>query len=168
MKKLNLGCGEDKKEGYINCDLSQEVNPDMCFDLNNGIPLKDNSVEEVFMSHVLEHFHEPLKILKEVYRVCKNKAIVKIKVPYFSSESAFSMMDHYSFFTWTSFDALEKGHACHWQSVGNFKTIKKRLRWRKAFKPLELFFGLFPRIYQEFFCWWFPAKELEIELEAIK
>ncbi len=168
MKKLNLGCGNYKKEGYINCDISFDVNPDMCFDLNKGIPIENNSVEEAYMSHVLEHFHEPIEILKEIYRVCKNRAIIKIKVPYFSHESAFSMLDHYHQFTWTSFDALEKEHICHWQSVGNFKITKKILRWRKIFKPLELLFNLFPRLYQELFCWIFPAKELEIELEVVK
>lgn len=165
--KLNLGCGNDKKEGYINCDISSDVKPDLCFDLNNGIPLKDNSVEEIYMSHVLEHFREPLKTLKEIYRVCRNGAVVKIKVPYFSHESAYSMLDHYHRFTYTSFDALLKGHPCHWQSVGNFFTIRKRLRWRKPLFFFELF-NFCPRVYQELFCWAFPAKELEVELEVKK
>lgn len=110
-------------------------------------------------------------MLKEFYRVCKDGAIVKIKVPYFSHESAFGMLDHYHYFTWTSFDSLEKKHICHWQSIGNFKIIKKRLNWRKQLKFFEKIFNLHPkitRIYQELLCWIFPAKELEVELKVIK
>jgi len=166
--KLHLGCGYDKKEGYVNCDISEEVNPDKIVDINKTLPFEDNSVEEIFMNHVLEHTPKPLEVMKEFYRVCKNDAKIKIQVPYFSSESAFSMMDHYSFFTWTTFDMLDKNHPNHWQGVGNFKTIKKRLIWRKQLKFFEYFFNLFPRVYQEFFCWWFPARELHIELKVVK
>ncbi|MCK9568368.1 methyltransferase domain-containing protein [Candidatus Pacearchaeota archaeon] len=169
--KLNLGCGNDYREGYINCDISPEVNPDKIVDLEKKLPFQDNSVDEIIIEHVMEHFHEPLKLLKEFYRVCKNEAIIKIKVPYFSHESAFSMLDHYHQFTLTSFDALDKKHTCHWQSIGNFKIIKKKLYWRKGLKFFETFFNSNPkilRIYQELFCWIIPARELEIVLKVIK
>ncbi len=166
--KLNLGSGTKKREGWINCDWSEETNPDMVFDLNDKIPIGDNKVDQIYMSHVLEHFHEPLKILGELHRVCKNGALIEIRVPYFSHESAFSMMDHYSFFTWTTFDALQSSHPCHWQSVGSFVILDKELKWRKPFFFLESMFNLFPRVYQELFCWWFPAKELRIKLEVLK
>ncbi len=166
--KLNLGCGPNKKEGYLNCDISKEVNPDKIVDLEKKLPFKDNSVEEIFASHVLEHIKNLLPLFSEFYRICKNGAILKIKVPYFSHESAFSNMTHVRFFTWTTFDFLDEKHSEHWQGVGNFKIIKKKLRWRKQLKFLEYIFGKFPRIYQELFCWWFPAKELVVELKVIK
>ena len=34
LKKLNLGCGEDKKEGYVNVDFHSHVKPDVVHDLN--------------------------------------------------------------------------------------------------------------------------------------
>jgi hypothetical protein len=77
------------------------------------------------------------------------------------------MMDHYHQFTWTSFDALEKDHQNHWQSVGDFKVIYKKLIWRNQLFFLS-FFNLFPRVYQELFCWIFPAKELHIKLKVEK
>ena len=169
--KLNLGCGNKKRKGYLNCDISEEVHPDKIIDLRKRLPFKEDSIEEVYLSHILEHFLEPLRILKEIYRVCENSAKVIIRVPFFSHESAFSMLDHKHFFSWTSFDALEKGHKCHWQSVGNFRILRKKLIWRKSLKIFEIFFNITPfftRVYQEFFCWIFPAKEVYIELEVIK
>ena len=165
--KLNLGCGRDYKEGYVNCDISSEVNPDIILDLEKKLPFRDNSVDKIIAEHILEHLHEPIKIFKEFYRICENNAIIKIKVPYFSNQSAFSMLDHYHQFTLTSFDTLDKEHKCHWQSVGNFKVIKKKLIWRKGLRFLR-FFNLYQRIYQELFCWVFPAKQMQIELRVIK
>jgi len=81
------------------------------------------------------------------------------------------MMDHYSFFTWTTFDFLDKNHENHWQGTGNFKVIKKKLKWRRELKFFEWLFNLSPkitRIYQELFCWMIPAKELKVVLKVIK
>ncbi len=165
--KLNLGCGPDILKGYVNCDWSKELGADKVFDMNRmPWPFEDSSVSEIVMNHVLEHFHEPLKILKEVYRISHKDAIIKIDLPYFSHESAYSMLDHYHQFTWTSFDALEKKHPCHWQSIGNFKIVKKELRGR-FFGKWNLF-NLFPRVYQEYLCWIFPIKNLYIELKVLK
>ena len=166
--KIHLGCGNIYKEGYVNCDISTEVKADKVFDLNVfPYPFEDNSVEEIIINHTLEHFFEPIKLFKEFYRICKDKATVEIRVPYFTHESATSMLDHYHKFTWTSFDALDKNHICHWQSVGDFKTIKKKLIWREVLKLFELF-NLCPRIYQELFSNIFPARELYVKLEVRK
>src|SRR3989344_2463598 len=169
--KIQFGCGRDKREGYVNCDISPEVNPDKIVDITKRLPFKDNSAEEILMSHVLEHTQKPIEVFREIYRICKNGAIVKIRVPYFSHESAFSTMDHYSFFTLTSFDFLDSRHEKHWQGVGDFRIIKRKLHWRRQLRFFEIIFGInqkIMRIYQELFCWIFPAKELEIELRVVK
>lgn len=167
--KLHLGCGNKKLEGYINCDISKEVNPDRIVDLEDELPFKDNSVDEIIIEHTLEHIKNISLLLKEMYRVCKNDAKIKIKVPYFSHESAFSTMTHRRFFTWTTFDFLDTDNPRHYDGPDvDFKAIYKKLNWRKVFKPLELLFNLFPRVYQELFCWWFPARELEIVLQVKK
>ena len=132
--KLHLGCGNDYREGYINCDISREVKHDRIVDLEKKLPFRDNSVSEIIINHVLEHFQKPMNILKELYRVSRNNAIIRIRVPYFSHESAFSAIDHYGFFSYTTFDFLDKNHLGHWQGqgLGDFEVIGKRLKWRKG------------------------------------
>lgn len=169
--RINLGCGNDYRTDYVNCDYSPDVNADMYFNLENTLPFKDNTVSEILLNHVLEHTTKPIEVMKELYRISKNKARIKIRVPYFSSESAFSNITHYHQFTYTSFDLFDVGHCEHWQGCGNFKILYKKLNWRKQLRLFEWIFNIHPkvtRIYQELFCWWFPAKELEIELEVVK
>ena len=96
--KLNLGCGKNKLEGYINCDIDPKVNPDEVIDLSKDLPFKDNTVDEIFTSHTLEHIpHELLveKALPEIWRVCKQDAKIKIIVPYGHSQP---VLNHYFHF----------------------------------------------------------------------
>ncbi len=52
--------------------------------ISNGddLPFKDNTVDFVFTSHVLEHFFDPIKALKEWYRVTKNNGYVFMIIPH--------------------------------------------------------------------------------------
>lgn len=89
MTKLNLGCRWDQKEKWINLDVSKEVKPDIVTDLNEGIPFKDNTFDEILASHVIEHLRDFISIMEEIWRVGKPDCIVTIKVPYYNSTSAF-------------------------------------------------------------------------------
>ncbi len=167
--KLHLGCGRMYKEGYINCDIGNGLEVYKKIDLEKPIPFGNDLVEEIIIEHTLEHIKNINHLFEEMYRICKNNAIIKIRVPYFSSESTFSTMTHTRFFTWTTLDFLDADNPGHYDAPNvDMKTIKKRLYWRKCFKPLELLFNLFPRVYQELFCWWLPARELYVKLEVNK
>ena len=67
--KLNLGCGEDYREGYVNIDNNTAVNADIYSDFINKIPAKDNSVQEIFCKNLFEHVPNPLNFLMEIKRV---------------------------------------------------------------------------------------------------
>jgi hypothetical protein len=85
--KLNLGCGHNHMDGFLNVDKEVESTPDKQADLEVfPWPFEDNAADEVVMSHVLEHLGaDPqvfLGIMKELYRVCANDALVTITVPH--------------------------------------------------------------------------------------
>lgn len=85
QKKLNLGCGEDKKEGYINVDWSPLPKPDVVHDLNKlPYPFEDNSIDLIEAFHVLEHLDTPFVIMKEFHRILKVGGTLHVKVPHFS------------------------------------------------------------------------------------
>jgi len=87
MIKLNLGCGSVIMKDFINVDKYNIYNPDIIRDLEIfPYPFKDNSVKEVILSHVLEHIGQIPdvfnKIIKELYRICINNALINITVPH--------------------------------------------------------------------------------------
>lgn len=83
--KLNLGCGQNKIDGYVNVDQAHD--PDEKVDLEEfPWPWANDSVEEVRAHHILEHLGRTpdgfVGVMKEMYRVCKHGAKVDIVVPH--------------------------------------------------------------------------------------
>jgi hypothetical protein len=84
--RLNLGCGMNHRAGYVNVD--RFGTPDLRHDLETfPWPWADDSVEEIVLEHVLEHLGQDpnvyLRIIQEMYRVCRGGATVQIVVPHF-------------------------------------------------------------------------------------
>jgi len=85
MMKLHLGCGQNPVTGFLNVD--KYGSPDFQCDLEVfPWPWETNTVDEVLMYHSLEHMGERAEtfigIMKELYRVCSDRAIVHIAVPH--------------------------------------------------------------------------------------
>lgn len=85
MKKLNVGCGEDYKEGYVNLDWSPLVKAEVVHDLNSlPYPLDDGSFDEIEAFHILEHLDKPFAVMKELHRILRPGGVLTIRVPHFS------------------------------------------------------------------------------------
>jgi hypothetical protein len=85
--KLNLGCGSDRMDGWVNADKYKSGATDEIVDLEvTPWPWPDNSVKEVMLRHVLEHLGQSpavfLEIIKELYRVSKKGSKITIIVPH--------------------------------------------------------------------------------------
>ena len=84
--KLNIGCGTDIKEGYINIDIEDYKGVNIKHDLNKfPYPFADNTIEEVYMEHILEHLDNQQKVIEEVYRILKPKCKFTLIYPFWNS-----------------------------------------------------------------------------------
>jgi len=82
--KLNLGCGGDKRAGWINIDIREEVNPDTVWDLEKTpYPFDDESVDEILAKDVIEHitYLKVEDVLKECFRILKHGGRMYIQCP---------------------------------------------------------------------------------------
>lgn len=111
MKKLDLGCGSSKKEGYIGVDVLPLKGVDIVHSLIQfPYPFEDNSIDEIWMDNVLEHLPNPVRVVEELHRICKPNAKVTICVPYFRSLYAFIDPTHVNFFSVQWFNYFDPKH----------------------------------------------------------
>jgi predicted SAM-dependent methyltransferase len=55
LTKMNVGCADDKLEGYLNIDLEESFKPDLVADVRKELPVPDNHYEEIQCFHCIEH-----------------------------------------------------------------------------------------------------------------
>jgi predicted SAM-dependent methyltransferase len=82
--KLNVGCGYNILEGYINIDMVQTTPETVQKDILH-IDYADESVDEIFMRHSIEHFFEDeiRQIMQNNYRMLRSGGIFVIETPDF-------------------------------------------------------------------------------------
>jgi len=91
MRKIDFGSGIDCKPGFEGVDI-KKFNNDVkhVFDLDIlPLPFENESVDEIYSSHVMEHLTNPMQTIAEFYRILKPGGKVIIKVPYFAHPGAF-------------------------------------------------------------------------------
>ena len=121
MARLNLGCGNKLLPDYINVD--KYGTPDVLKDLEE-LPWgwNDDSIDEILMVHVLEHLGQSteiyLGIRKEIYRICKNDALVKITVPHHKHEFFFDDPTHVRAVTPLGLQLFSKKRNLEWIHSG--------------------------------------------------
>lgn len=80
--KVQLGSGRHKLKEYINIDIC--CDPDIYWDVRDSLPFHDNSIEEIFSEHMLEHLDYSTSVnalLRESYRVLKDGGKFIVGVP---------------------------------------------------------------------------------------
>lgn len=78
---LILGSGVSRYERAIHLDIDDFPGVDLIADAHR-IPLKDESVEGLICEVVLEHIHDPIRVISECFRVMKPGATCFFLVPF--------------------------------------------------------------------------------------
>ena len=100
LMMVDMGGGIDGRPGYITID---QEDADITCDLNDGIPLPDNSVGVLNASHVIEHLRDPVKTMREIHRVLAHGGWAFIEVPSTDGRGAWQDPTHVSFWNEHSF-----------------------------------------------------------------
>jgi len=125
--RLNLGCGGKKYPDWINVDKFPTCSPDQVVDLEQfPWPWPDNSVDEVRMFHVLEHLGAQteiyLRIIQELYRVCRDNAVIHIIVPHPRHDDFLNDPTHVRVVTPGSFSLFSQAKNREWLAKGMSNT----------------------------------------------
>ena len=79
--RIELGSGNRKMLGWIGIDMTDSS--DITMVIENKIPFQNDTVDEIYTSHMLEHFYyrEMVDVLKECLRILKPGGRIRIAVP---------------------------------------------------------------------------------------
>ena len=124
--RLNLGCGYDYREDWLNVDCFKECSPDLLQDLEEfPWSLPSAHFDHILLKHVLEHLGKDLnvfsEVMRELYRITAKDGVVEIHVPHFRHDNFWSDPTHVRAFTPLTFRMLSKQQCDEWVSrkVGN-------------------------------------------------
>lgn len=83
LKYLNIGCGPNISEKFINMDYYWHDRIDLCWDVTKPLPFKSNSLTGIFTEHCLEHvtFQQCSDALRECHRVLQPGGVLRVILP---------------------------------------------------------------------------------------
>lgn len=176
MDKLNLGCGNDIKKGWINLDAFKGEGVDIVHDLNKlPLPFEDEKFYLILCQDILEHVNF-IPLINEIYRILKPKGILKIRCPHFTSKLSYENPTHINQFSLRTFDYFTKHEIFKYdRDVKFFSKVKmRRITFNKGSLFLRIFNNILERwinksekrqnLYESSFLRIFPAMNIEIIL----
>lgn len=185
--KIDIGCGPNKKQGFKGMDIIPFPGVDFVVDLEKGFSfLEDNSVDEYYTAHFLEHIDNFELVMGEIYRTLKPGGICTVFVPHFSNPYFYSDYTHKRFFGLYSFDYFSVVETGFRRKVPTYNSsIKFEITERKLILKSPGFFvtnlikkhilnrifnsgKYFQSVYEEFFTKVFSCYEIKFVLKVIK
>ena len=82
--KLNLGCGNEYKDGWVNIDVDKSVRTDICCDfMNLKKYFKPNSVDLIYMIHSISYLNlwESLLFFEDALDLLKKGGRLELEFP---------------------------------------------------------------------------------------
>ncbi len=125
--RLNLGCGYNKREGFVNVDSSTHCAPDLVHDLEDfPWPWAESTIDEILMIHVLEHLGATsevyFSVLREMYRICRHDARITIVVPHPRHDDFLHDATHVRAVTLEGLAMFSRKNCAEWIAAGNANT----------------------------------------------
>jgi len=176
---LNLGCGSVKQDfpeaaraaQIVGVDLSPRSQADLIHDLNRfPYPLESDAFDLVIMQDILEHLVDVPGVLREVYRVARDGAIVRIRTPHYSSYYAYNDPTHVRSFGVFALDGFDvaRPHLAYADPL--FRIRRREILFPRVWRMtgVAALANRFPARWEQLFAFVFRAENLVFELEVVK
>ena len=106
--RLNMGCGSDIKDGFVNLDSAELDGVDVVHSLEEfPYPFDDDTFDEIIAINVLEHLDDTIRVMEEIWRISAPGAKVTIRVPFWNCMHSVTDPTHVKFFNQYTFDFFD-------------------------------------------------------------
>jgi len=106
---LDIGCGRNKLAGSVGLDHYAYEGVDIVANLEEALPIPNESYDLVFANQILEHVRDLNSLLIEIHRILKPGGSLLANVPYFRSSWAHIDPTHVRSFTIQTMDYYVRG-----------------------------------------------------------
>lgn len=173
--KLHLGCGTNKRRGFLGVDINRASDADVIHNLNIfPYPFKSNRFQSVVAEHILEHLENIPKVFEEIYRITKPGGSLYILAPHFSSVDNFTDPTHVHSFSSMSFDYFVPDAPLYNYQYSSVRFRKKMVSVGPRKTKNLLLRALLNLInrhlvwYEKRFAFIFPVGIIEYQFEVVK
>lgn len=176
---LSLGCGVVKREfpeadratRIVGIDNDPGSDADIRHDLNRfPYPLESDSFDLIVMQDILEHLENVPEVLREVHRVARSGARIRLRLPHYSSYYSFNDPTHRQllgalFLTGFEVSTPNPVYGGPW-----FRIVKREIQFPRLWRVLGIaaLANRFPARWEQLFAFWFRAENMVFELVVVK
>lgn len=190
MRILDLGCGSSKRKGAIGADLTRGSAADVIADMNRRYyPFRDGAFDLIVLTHVIEHITDIPDAMEEIWRIATPGAAVEGTTPHFSSASSYADPTHRHHLSIRTFHFLARPSRkkprmrrlleCFYRIdeikyglpvAQKFQVTDLRITLNPLLRKLgvESAVNLYPELYEAFFTFVIPARDILFRLQVIK
>lgn len=158
-KVLDLGCGPNKVVGAYGVDKVIDLNAPL-WDLEGG------QFDLIICRHIIEHMDNVMLFMKEIHRIAKPNAEVRIETPHFSSMNSWSDPTHKGHFSSLWYEPFLKGNYLADQS-GSFRLLSSKVTFGKSLRnrigKLVVFLFSFRR-WEKSYAFSYPGMDIQTRL----
>jgi predicted SAM-dependent methyltransferase len=162
LVRLNLGSRDDVFKGFLGVDIDPQTKADIIWNLEKTPwPFEDNSVDEIFSSHCVEHLESLDNFLSEIHRISKKNAKFVLVFPHYS-RGDFSTQHKHMYGIRLFNDYRDKFQ------VKNIQFKYMRMAWSYWYlypvyalvSIINFFANLSPKFCERVWCYWFGGFDI--------
>ena len=130
---LNLGCGPCiYPRPWVNADILTYMKPHVQMDVEAPWPWPQNTFDEVRADHIAEHCSDKMHFIRELWRVCRCGAFVRVSVPKDTWPQFWDDPTHKGHWTPETLTWFQQGHTHHnalpFRNGPEFEVVRFELR----------------------------------------
>lgn len=170
-RRLNLGCGHKRREGWLNVDKLNTVAPDLLWDLDEyPYPLPENHFTDIHAGDIVEHLADIPRFMRQTHALLAAGGELEITTPHFSCANSFTDPTHRHHLGYFSFDYFTESGQLNFYTDVRFQLVQRSLVFHpgRVSRLTARLANRWPALYERRFTWIAPAWFLTFRLRAIK